>query len=94
LVDPHPHIILIDHSRAFITGTKIFENPGKYPVKFDRHLIEKIKVLDPDRLKSDLGPLLSGNQIKDILKRRDLLLQHLDQVIEQRGEASVFFADS
>jgi hypothetical protein len=94
LVDPHPHIILIDHSRAFITGTKIFEKPGKYPVKFDRAIVEKIKSLDLEGLKTQLGSLLSENQLKDVIKRRDLLLQHLDQVIEQRGEASVFFADS
>ena len=91
LVDPHPHIILIDHSRAFIAGTKIFENPGKYPVKFDRAIVNKIRSLELDDLQTHLGSLLPKSQIRDILKRRDLLLEHLDEILEQRGEEAVFF---
>ncbi len=91
LVDPHPHIILIDHSRAFIAGSKIFENPGKYPVKFDRAIVNKIRSLELDDLQTHLGSLLPKSQIRDILKRRDLLLEHLDEIIKQRSEEVVFF---
>ena len=31
LVDPDFHIILIDHSRAFISGKKMIKNPKKLP---------------------------------------------------------------
>ena len=100
MVDPHFHIILIDHSRAFTTGTMILKKPKKLPVQFDRKLVEKLKGLNWERLDAQLGSvefedgsmkLLSGGQIKAVLKRRDALLAHLQKLIEERGEAMVLF---
>ena len=100
MVDPHFHIILIDHSRAFTTGTMILKKPKRLPVQFDRKLAEKLKGLNRERLDAQLGSvefedgsmkLLSGGQIKAVLKRRDALLAHLQKLIEERGEAMVLF---
>ena len=91
LVDPDFHIILIDHSRAFISGKKMINNPKKLPNQFDRKLVEALKGLDRDTLDAHLKLYLNGGQIKDVLERRDFLLEHLDKLIQERGEARVLF---
>ncbi|TDI42670.1 MAG: hypothetical protein E2P02_12790 [Acidobacteria bacterium] len=91
LVDPDFHIILIDHSRAFISGKKMIKNPKKLPNQFDRKLVEAMKALDRDTLDAHLKPYLNGGQIKGVLERRDFLLEHLDKLIQERGEARVLF---
>jgi hypothetical protein len=91
LVDPHFHIILIDHSRAFGTGNKMLKDPKKLPVQFDRMLVEKLKALNREELEARLDKLLMGGQIKNVLKRRDVLLAHLEKLIKERGEARVLF---
>ncbi len=91
LIDPDFHIILIDHSRAFISGKKMIKNPKKLPNQFDRKLVEAMKALDRDTLDAHLKPYLNGGQIKGVLERRDFLLEHLDKLIQERGEARVLF---
>ncbi len=91
LVDPDFHIILIDHSRAFISSKKMINNPKKLPNQFDRKLVEALKGLDSDTLDAHLKPYLNGGQIKGVLERRDFLMEHLDELIQERGEARVLF---
>lgn len=91
LVDPDHHIILIDHSRAFISGKRITKQPKKLPNQFDRKLVESLRGLDKETLEAHLKPHLNGGQIKGVLERRDFLLEHLDKLIAERGEARVLF---
>ncbi len=99
-VCPDFHIILIDHSRAFTSSTKMLKMPKKLPVSFDRRLVEQLKNLTRENLDAHLKsvPFEDGNinllrdgQIKAILKRRDALLAHLQKLIEEKGEGSVLF---
>jgi hypothetical protein len=91
LVDPHAHIILIDHSRGFITSRNMLKQKDKLPSAFDRKLVEKLKSLELSALKSKFGDLLMEGQIKAVIERRDGLLEHLDKLIKEKGEALVLF---
>ena len=91
LVDPDAHIILIDHSRGFISSKQILKNEKKLPNQYDRALVEKLRTLDRETLDASLKGVLIGGQIKAILERRDFLLSHVDKLVEERGEARVFF---
>ena len=91
LVDPDFHIVLIDHSRAFISGKQLLKDPKKLPNQFDRLLVEQLRALDRETLDGSLEELLMGGQIKGILERRDALLEHLDKLLAERGEARVLF---
>lgn len=94
LVDGDWHMVLIDHSRAFTSGDKMAKDPKKLPAQFDRKVVEKVRALDDAALEAALGDLLMGGQVNDILKRRDLLLAHLDKMVSEQGEASVYFDSS
>ena len=44
-----------------------------------------------DTLDVHLKDILMGGQIKGILERRDFLLEHIDKLVAEKGEARVFF---
>jgi hypothetical protein len=97
--------ILIDHSRAFRStpeftdrlmfgqnGIKTFAD-GR-PILFrrlPRPFVEKIKALTYATLKEAVGPYLTDKEINGVLKRRDLLLAEIGQMIQNQGEAKVFY---
>jgi hypothetical protein len=91
LVDSDWHMVLIDHSRAFITEDDIGKDEKRLPVQFDRNLVEKLRALDAATLEAGFGKLLMGGQRKSLLERRDALLSYLDELVAKQGEARVFF---
>ena len=87
LIDPAWQVALVDHTRSFTRGTQL----ERLPDQFDRRLVEKLRTLDRELLTGRLKGLLSGDQIGGILVRRDALLDHVDRLIADRGEAQVLF---
>jgi hypothetical protein len=84
LVDPNWNLILIDHSRAFTSTTKM-----PFPMtRIDRPFYEKLKALTEDDLKAHLDGLLFDGP-KSLLKRRDLIVKHFEKLIKEKGEAAV-----
>jgi hypothetical protein len=74
----------IDHTRAFRKQTSL-----KVPAliaRCDRQVFERLKALDKDTLKRELGKYLDDGHIKGILARRDLIVQKLESL----GPAALF----
>ncbi len=82
-------IVLIDHSRAFRTAAELRE-PAQM-TRFSKSLLENIAKLDEETLKERVGNYLTEFQIRAILKRRDLILEHARELVSQRGEERVLF---
>jgi hypothetical protein len=74
----------IDHTRAFRTQSKL-KTPGNI-ARCDRQIFARLKQLDKTSIKDAVGDHLSSYEIDAILKRRDEIVQ----MIEQRGEAGLF----
>ena len=56
----------------------------------DRPLYEAAKALDEATLNERLKPWLFGKgSVKDLLKRRDKIVQQLERLAEEKGEAAV-----
>jgi len=91
LIDPHSHIILIDHSRGFITSKDMLKQKEKLPSAFDKKLVGRLRALELENLKLKFGNLLLGSQIEALVERRDGLLDYLDELIKEKGEALVLF---
>jgi len=88
LVDPEWNLILIDHSRAFATNNMPFM---KEMTRIDREFYGRLKALDEETLVRELKPwVLGGGNLKDLLKRRDKIVAHFDELVKQKTEASVF----
>jgi hypothetical protein len=85
LVDPSWNLILIDHSRCFTTQTRF-----PFPItRVDRELFERLRALDLETLRTHLGPLLFDGP-KPVLKRRDLIVKRIEDLVREKGERAVF----
>jgi hypothetical protein len=88
LVDGEWNLILIDHSRAFATDRMPF---AKKMTCVDRALFEKLKALDEATLSARLEPwVLSAGTVRELLKRRDMIVAQLERLARERGAAAVF----
>ena len=90
LIDPNWRLWFIDCTRCFATTTEMF-----YPLErighCERRLWEGLKNLDVAAARGRLSPFLNKAEIKALLARRDTLVNHFQQLIDQRGEAQVLF---
>jgi hypothetical protein len=86
LVDDDWHLYLIDHSRAFVTDTKLPQELQN----IDRRLWDRMLALNADDLKRDLGQWLDGLQIQALIRRRDAMKKKIDALVAKNGD-KVFF---
>ena len=74
----------IDHTRAFRTHETL-KSPESVS-RCDRQVFEKLKALDKDSLKREVGSVLDEWQMRSLLARRDLIVKR----IESLGPAALF----
>jgi hypothetical protein len=85
LYDKGWQIWMIDHTRAFRSNPALMDE--KVLTRCDSALLEKMKQLDADTLKKELGPYdIGGNQIKGLLARRDRIVK----IFEQKGPSVMY----
>lgn len=93
-------MLLPDHSQSFRSGKKyenqlMFGKNGIEGTKLIRQLprafVEKIKALDFDAIKKAVGPYLEDKEIKAVLKRKELLLKEIAEMIKEKGEDKVLY---
>ncbi len=92
--------ILIDHSQSFRSSSKftkqlMYGRNGIKAVKLIRQLprefAAKIRDLDFEKIKNAVGPLLKDKEIKAILKRKELLLKDIEEMIKEIGEHNFYY---
>ena len=90
LFDPEWNLIKIDHSRAF-TNTLVqpFEI-GRTFVQIDRPIFDRVKRLDRDTVKHEIGSLLEPGALDALFVRRDAIVKDLERLAQQKGDANVF----
>jgi hypothetical protein len=69
---------LIDHTRAFRKNSAL-KAPANV-TRCDRQVYDKLKGLDRQTLKTEVGKLLDDGQIKSLLARRDAIIKKLDSL--------------
>lgn len=80
---------MIDHTRAFRKHRKL-KNP-KALLKCDRKLLAKLRELDEETLKQELGAYLTNGEIRGLLARRDAIVKHFDEQTAKQGETEVLY---
>lgn len=105
LVDAEGRMMLIDHSRAFRTVKPFAErlvfgagglmrNPdgSPYPfLKLPRAFVDRLKALDAKTVKTAVKASLTAKEIEALLKRRDLILEEVEALVREKGEAEVLY---
>lgn len=80
---------MIDFSRAFRLA-KTLQYPGEV-ARVDRTLLGRIRALNRDEMRKNLGKWLTNDEIDAVLARRDVLVGILDKHIAAKGEAAVLY---
>jgi len=82
-------ISLIDHKAAFRI-TRQLENPASL-VRCDRGLLGRLRKLNREVLRQELGQYLSAEELDGLEARRELIVKHFDERIAERGEGVVLY---
>lgn len=77
LIDKTWRVWMIDHSRAFRWHKTLLN--ARNLTRCDRGLLERLRALDVDTLEKEMHPHLSGDEIRVLLARRDLIVAHFDR---------------
>jgi hypothetical protein len=85
LYDGEYHLVLIDHSRAFVHDADL----SKYQryLFVDRPLWERMQALTLESVQPTLGRWLSKGTLLAMLQRRDRMRAEIDKLLAARGEA-------
>ena len=86
LVDAAWNLYLIDHSRAFVTETRLRSEMQR----IDQPIWERMAALDERTLSDALGDWVERGAIKAMLKRRELMQKAIDAMLKRTSEAAVF----
>lgn len=86
LVDDDWNLYLIDHSRAFVSDTKLRAEM----VRIDRGIWARMAALDEPGLMASLGAWLDRGAIRAMLKRRDAMQKAIDTMVKNGSEALVY----
>ena len=78
---------IFDFTRAFRRWEKL-QNPESLH-RIGRGLFSRLRELEAAAVERELGPLLRPAEVKGLLARRDLLVQHFERLIAEQGEAAV-----
>ncbi|MEX2262816.1 MAG: hypothetical protein WD696_12750 [Bryobacteraceae bacterium] len=83
------HVWMIDHTRAFRLFTALKEPQAL--VRCDRKLLDSLRRLDSQALRSEVRDYLTKPEIDGVLARRDRIVKFFEDQIARRGEAAVVF---
>ena len=90
LVDGARNIILIDHSRAFVSK----KNLQTKVERVDEKLWAAIQALTPEALRETLGPLVGEDAVNAMLERRTRIQAEVDKLLAKQSRALVIIAEN
>jgi hypothetical protein len=86
LFDAAWNVVLVDFSRAFTNTRKLVFDA----TSIDRGFLDRVKALDRETLRREIGDLIGGRAAIDaMLGRRDDIVRAFDRLVRQKGERQV-----
>ena len=83
-------LYLIDHSRSFRDRKTLPPEFSQQLTRISRQLYDKLAALDEERITKILDELISRQQIRALMARRDLILEKIDEDLREYGPEVVF----
>lgn len=80
----------VDFSMAFSPTSELIS--GCRITKCSKNLYQNLLKLDNEEVKAKLKPYLNDEEIEALLKRKDIIIEKIKQLIEEKGEASILFS--
>jgi len=89
LIEPDWKLWMIDHTRAFRRWKELL-NPEQ--VQFaERSLWEKLQTLDETEVRAKLKNFMNPAEMNGLIARTSLLVDHIQTLIDDRGQGAVLF---
>lgn len=82
-------LVMLDFTRAFRTHSTL-RTPQAMGM-IDRKLLARLRNLTKQQVSKAVGTQLTAPEIDAMMQRRDLIVEHFDQLVKQRGENAVLF---
>jgi hypothetical protein len=89
IVDEKLHIHKVDSSMAFDSDRELLT--GLFSSQLSRRLIEALEALDRATLNEALEPWLAKDQRNALWERRNRILKHADQLVDEYGEDEILY---
>jgi len=89
LITPDWRLWMIDHTRAFRRNTTL-QDPDSIK-QCERGLFQKLKALDEAEARKKLKEYLSTFELDALFTRRKLLVERIEKMIAENGEAKVLY---
>lgn len=89
LFDPDWNLWMIDHTRTFRDSERL-QDPDSVN-SCERTFFEKLRTVDDDAIRQAVKPYLKSREIDGLLKRRQKLVEHIEKLIREFGEAGVLY---
>jgi hypothetical protein len=91
LFDPLWNFIKIDCSRCFTDTAKLQFDIKQVVKKIDRQFFERVKALDREAVRREVGELLTeSGAMPALFRRRDAIVKAFEELAKQQGDAQVF----
>jgi len=91
LFDDQWNFYKIDCSRCFTDTMTMPHDVKKVIRRIDRPFFERLKALDRDTVRREIGSLLTeNNALPSLFRRRDSIVKAFEDMAKQNGEAAVF----
>ena len=78
---------IFDFTRAFRRWKKL-DRPESLK-RIGRGFLDRLRQLEAADVEREVGPYLRPWELKALLARRDLIIQHFERLIAEKGEAAV-----
>ena len=88
LIGENWEIYMIDFSQAFRLRDDIEKRDLD---RCDRRLLEKLRALNAADIERAVGHHLTKLEISSVIKRRDKIVAHFEQMVAQKGESNVLY---
>lgn len=88
VVDQDYKLWLIDHTRAFQPVPELLD--AERVTRINRTMWTRLKEMDAESLKEAVGSWLDGEELMCLARRRELLIEHVETLVAERGEG-VFY---
>lgn len=89
LIDKHWRLWMIDFTRAFRLWARI-DRPQDL-TRCDRQLLERLRTLTQAEVQEAVGDRVSSVAVKALMARRQLIVEHFDRLVAQKGPAAVLY---
>jgi len=82
-------LIMLDFTRGFRTQPEL-RSPDNL-LGIDRTLLTRLRAFTAQDVAKAVGEHLTKPELSALMQRRDLIVEHYDKLVKQRGEAAVLF---